>query len=364
MEPLGFKSDSYGAAVDALKLALVQVYPPRGTPQPDPNLHPEADKVIIGNHELKTFVVEYGEGQNLAFTILQPSYEDVQGASILLALKPPLLSKDCIYAMLMVDPWNPIYSWRRGVLMQYVPDTTKLPGDFDPKANPPQKYDLEAKIEAAVRDSPRFKDEPGSPEREFIANLEEQRNGSSKFSDRMNDYLTKATQRLNDPKQVNAAMTDYMKLAESRRRIYRPVPLDEFDLTLPWATKYEYKTPFEMTSDGTIAPIADRGIKFFRDWIGSLSSNDPQMMPPPDKDHPIDNINGNGAVPSNNIAPAVRTAAIGCQSSAIVHSIRQGGCPVLSTRKRAVPALSPDASQSAQSYSPTWDDDVGTRVEG
>jgi hypothetical protein len=334
----------------------VQVYPPQGSQQPDSKLHPEAGRVVIGNEEFRTFVVEYGEGENLAFTILQPSYEDVQGASILLTMKPPLLSKDCIYAMLMVDPWNSIYSWKRSVLMQYVPDTTKLPGEFDPKATPPQKYDLEAAIEAAVRDSPRFKNEPNSPEREFITNLEEQRNGSSKFSDRMNDYLTKVAQRLNDPNQVIAAMTEYMKLAESRRRIYRPVPLDEFDLTLPWATNYDYKTPFEMTSDGTIAPIADRGIKFFRDWIGSLSSSDPQMIPRPDKDDQNDNIHG-VAIPKQTVL-AVRTASIGCQSSTNVHSIRRGGCPVLSARKRVVRSTLPGPGQSTKSYSPTWDDDV------
>jgi hypothetical protein len=342
--------------VDALKLALVQVYPPTGSPQPDPKRHPEVDKVIIGNEEIRMFVVEYGEGQNLAFTVLQPSYEDVQAASILLTMRTPLLSKDCLYAMLMVDPWNPVYSWKRGVLMQYVPDTAHLPGTFDPKGNPPQKYDLEAKIEAAVRDSPRFKNEPDSPEREFIANLEEQRKGSSKFSDRMTDYLTKVAGRLGDPKQVNAAMIDFMTLAESRRRIYRPVPLDEFDLTLPWATNYNDESPFEMKEDGTIGTIAPRGVKFFRDWIGSLASSNPQMMPRPDKDDPDDHIKE--PILLKQTALAARTAAVSCQSSTTLQNIRRGKCPVLSSRKRAVCRSGPSFTQSAKPNSPTWDHNI------
>ncbi|KEF57336.1 uncharacterized protein A1O9_05253 [Exophiala aquamarina CBS 119918] len=356
LKPLGFKSDPYGVAVDALKLALVQLYPPPGSPQPDPKLHPEVDNVLIGNDQLKMFVAQYGEGQNIAFTILQPSYEDVQGASILLSMKTPLLSKDCIYAMLMVDPWNPIYSWKRGVLMQYVPDITHLPGNFDPKASPPQKYDLEAKIEAAVRESPRFKNETDSPEREFIANLEEQRKGNSSFSNRMTDYLEKVAGRLGDPKQVNAAMIDFMTLAESRRRIYRPVPLDEFDLTLPWATNYNHDAPLEMRPDGTISAIAPRGVKFFRDWIGSLASSNPQMMPRSDKDDPDDHVDG--PIIHNQSTLAARTAAIGCQSSPTLQNIRRGQCPVLSSRKRAVCRPDPSFTQSAKTVSPTWEHDI------
>jgi len=239
--------------------------------------------------------------------------------------------------------------------MQYVPDTTSLPGPFDPKANPPQKYDLEAKIEAAVRASPRFKKEPDSPEREFIANLEEQRKGSSKFSDRMTDYLKKVAQRLDDPNQVNAAMVDFMTLAESRRRIYRPVPLDEFDLTLPWATNYHHDSPLEMKSDGTIGTIAPRGVKFFRDWIGSLASPNPQMIPRPDKDDPDDHIEQPNIL--KHTALAARTAAVGCQSSSILRNIRRGKCPVLS-RQRTVCRSAPNLRQTANLNSPTWDHDI------
>ncbi|GAB7356936.1 hypothetical protein MBLNU459_g7782t1 [Dothideomycetes sp. NU459] len=353
----GFHQNAYDIAVDAIGLALVQAYPPKGSPQPDPKKHPDAGSIIIGDDTIGAFIVEPGEGENLRCNILQPSYEDVQGALTLLSKKKaPMLSKDCLYAMLMVDPWNPVYSWRRGVLLQYVPESTRLPGPYDPKADPPQQYDLESVIEAAVRASPRFANEVDSPEQEFIENLEGARNKTLNFNQTMTDYLTKVSQRLTDPNQVNEAMTDYLKLAESRRRIYRPVPLDEFDLTLPWATRWPAPdTRYEMTRQGTIVEMAPRGQKFFADWISSLASADPQMIPRPDKDD-TDGARINVFASPGHDVISNRTANESCQSSSI-QARRIGRCPALSSRKKR--SVRVDHSTSASSTTePTWENDI------
>lgn len=291
-----------------------------------------AGKIDLGDGGImQAFVVEPGEGDGLRFNALQPSYEDVQGALTLLSKKNSILSNNFLSALLMVDAWNPVYSWRRGVLMQYVPDTTKLPGPYDPTSKPPQKYDLEAVIEAAVRDSPKFK-VPGSPEQEFINNLEAIRAGTADFKQEMNDYLTKVGARLKDPQQADAALLEYMNLAESRRRIYRPVPLDEFDLTLPWAVKWPEADPrYEMTRDGVVVDMDPRGKKFFIDWIASLASpQNPKMIPRPDAEDG-DAVMGPAATILSIDSLTNRAASVSCQSSSTF--ARRLQCPALASRR-------------------------------
>jgi hypothetical protein len=64
--------------------------------------------------------------------------------------RPPtsLLSLNVFNALMMVDYWNPVYSWRMGVLMQYVPETTT----FNPTT---RTYDLETEFIENVKRSPK-----------------------------------------------------------------------------------------------------------------------------------------------------------------------------------------------------------------
>jgi hypothetical protein len=348
-----FNDAAYAAALDKIKLALVQA-----GKTPDPKEHPTVHKVKLSHGQvLEAFVVEYGEGENIRHNIIQPSFEDVQGALTLLSnskQKTPLLTKECIFALLMVDPWNPVYSWRRGVLLQYVPDVTRLSGS-------PPKYNLEETLETAVRDSPRFKNEPDSPEQEFIKNLDAQRKGNSDFSHRMTTYMKKVIQRLSNPAQANEAMTDYLKLAESRRRIYRPLPLDEFDLTMPWATVWpEDESPsacLEMRSDGTVQNLPPRGRTFFTKWIESLSGANPQMMPPPDKDD-APGISAT-AQSLSFMALADRSFKLSCQTST-KYASRLAQCPAFSHKRSEddVGIVSPEFETSAKTSSPTWNNTI------
>jgi len=204
-----------------------------------------------GTDRIWVIQVEAGEGDEGVFTILQPSLEDAKGAHLLMTDIQKklftLLSKQTYNAMVIVDPWNPLYSWKRGVLLQYVPDEAT----FNPTT---KSYDMEQGFITAVKASPRMQDIT-SPEYEFVLNLSKT---TEDFSNMLTSYISKVQKRL----MKQDGVSDYLKLAESRRRIYRPVPLDEFAFTLPWAWLWKYAKPLEMTPDGMIQEISDRGKKF------------------------------------------------------------------------------------------------------
>ena len=73
--------------------------------------------------------------------------------------------------------------------------------------------------------------------------------------------------------------------------MYRPVPLSEFRLSLPYALNYDEDAGarFEMRKDGSIAPLPTRGVEFFRKWNGTQESGrlagfDPRILPKSDGD--------------------------------------------------------------------------------
>ena len=183
-----------------------------------------------------------------------------------------LLSEKTFRAFMMVDFWNPIYSWRRGVLMQYVPATTTYDGA--------KKYDLEASCIAAVRAS-HYASDVNSPEHHFLKSLDEE---ISTQRSRIWAYLSKSSQKL----KTSDGLTEHLTLAESRKRLYRPLPLDEFGYTLPYALKYDRKRPLEMTEDGTVQEIPDRGLNFLQSWLLTLAGYDPQILPASEDDDPRD----------------------------------------------------------------------------
>lgn len=234
-------------------------------------------------HQTLFVQVQEGENDNVMFTILQPSYEDAQGVLIMQNIKsnpgkPPtsLLSPKVFNSLMMVDFWNPVYSWRRGVLMQYVPNMTVYNQDAG-------KYNLENQFITNVKESKFFKEQvQESPEYQFISLLDAELRDHQK---RIQSYLQNVQTRL---KTVNG-LSDYLRLAESRRRIYRPLPLDEFALTLPYALKYglDLNARYEMTEFGEIQNMAGRGVQFFHAWTGtqedgSLAGYDPHIIPRPD----------------------------------------------------------------------------------
>jgi len=281
-----FNRDGYTQASESLGLALIQDV------DTAPPVHPEFELPEgtlgggkqTGSFHQKLFVeVQEGESDDVMFTILQPSYEDAQGVLVMQNIKsnpgkPPtsLLSPKVFNALMMVDLWNPVYSWRRGALMQYVPESTVYNEDTC-------KYDLEDQFIANVKESKFFKEQDQeSPEYQFISLLDAELKDHQK---KIQSYLENVQTRL----KTVEGLSDYLRLAESRRRIYRPLPLDEFALTLPYALKFglDLDARYEMTESGEIQNMPRRGVQFFHAWTGtqddgSLAGYDPQIIPQPD----------------------------------------------------------------------------------
>lgn len=223
-------------------------------------------------HYHRSFIkVQAGEG--VPFVIVQPSYEDARGALEMQSITTAtgstisLLSDQTFNALMMVDFFNPVYSWRRGVLMRYVPETTS----WCPKN---QSYDLEAKFIKLVQES-RYTKDPESPESQFLQLLHQ---GAEQHKQRISKYFSIVAKRLGTVE----GLKDYLSLAESRRRVFRPVPLDEFGYTLPYALKFDSpraRDYLEMTEMGTTRQMNQRGIEFLWTWINTLWDVDPHLIP-------------------------------------------------------------------------------------
>lgn len=319
--------------VQLVMIQNVDTVPAGFTPiqlDPDTSLGPDGKN---GLEPITAIQVEAGEGSGGVFTTIQPSYEDAMGVKTLMmqTSKGPLLSDTTYNAITMVDPWNPVYSWRRGVLLQYVPDDATLNADG-------KGYDMDDRFIANVQASPRIKDGT-SPEAEFLSNLDQGK--QTAFPHAMTAFFQTVQKRL----KVQAGLADYLKLAESRRRIYRPLPLDEFALTLPWALKYDKGKYFEMKQNGTIQEMEARGVNFFNSWRISVSSYDPKVLPEPDANASDDvalvfeNNTGDSALP--------QSTTVSCQKSAVASRLRKSGCPMRSrfqkslvlSRRRRAPAV-------------------------
>ncbi|KAJ9643598.1 hypothetical protein H2199_004277 [Coniosporium tulheliwenetii] len=166
----------YTKARDNLGLALIQNVDEAPADYPELRL-PEGTLgggKDPGRFNVTRFVqLAAGEGECGTFIILQPSYEDAQGVLVMQTIKmkagktlSSVLSAKAFNALMMVDFWNPIYSWRRAVLMQYVPETAS----FDPESN---RYDLEDVFIANVKKSGFYtRGDRESPEFQFISLLE------------------------------------------------------------------------------------------------------------------------------------------------------------------------------------------------
>ncbi|KAI0867268.1 hypothetical protein GGS24DRAFT_508074 [Hypoxylon argillaceum] len=113
------------------------------------------------------------------FNLLHASFEDVhgterfqtpgtvpnKGGAAEFDKKYGLLSEATFNAIMMVDFCNPIYSWRRGVLMQYVPRKTIYNADT-------LSYHIDSRFIENIENALWCKfNIVGSPESEFIRRL-------------------------------------------------------------------------------------------------------------------------------------------------------------------------------------------------
>lgn len=296
-----------------------------------------------------------GEGET-PFNMLHASFEDAHGVQRMQTLKKivpttdhaaitpasfiGLFSSKTFNAVIMVDFWNPIYSWKRGRLMQYVPQNATFDGNA---------YDLDARFVENVKNSAWAKID-GTPEHRFLQLIDCTLQDHQKS---ISDYFDAVKARMST--EPRKALYDYLSLAESRRRIYRPLPLDEFGYTMPYATKMPFTTPLlEMTAKGKVVPMPERGQTFLKEWTDALGGVDPKVLPKADA--------GSSQGPLGLQAlPKPARLALRCQNLATSRQIStkatgSQGCPYLASREMT--NGSTDSTPANEPYTPTWEDDV------
>ncbi|KAH6655911.1 hypothetical protein BKA67DRAFT_603635 [Truncatella angustata] len=261
------------------------------------------------------------------FNILHSSYEDAIGMDKFQTLKKK------------VKPTGPEFA--------AAPQDTTFDGS---------SYDLDARFVANVKLSPWVQaGVVDSPEYQLIALL-----GATLESHqtKIQKYFSAIQERMNN--NSVEALTDYLTLAETRRRIYRPLPLDEFGYTLPYAKSISPDAPFmEMKPDGTIGAMPARGQTFLNEWTNALGGIDPELLPKPDAPHTHAPVSLQ-ALPRPN-----RLAAVRCQGTVQLekvekHADEAHGCPYFTAR----PIAKGDANGVIKSpitkdvHIPNWTDDI------
>ncbi|KAI9170659.1 hypothetical protein HJFPF1_00129 [Paramyrothecium foliicola] len=276
--------DMYESAVQSLRLSLLQevVEDKPAASAENPYIYLARGTLGGGkqtdSYDITTFVETLPNSEGVPFVCLQTSIEDAQGVLSMQkniqghGKKYPkgLLSDTFVQAILMVDFCNPVYSWRRGVLMRYLPSVTSLT-----QASGSPIYDLEQQFVAEISKST-FTSDADSPESRFLLYYNTPPADLQKI---LLDYFSKITKNL----KTQQGIYNYLMLAESRRRLYRPLPLDEFGAQLPYALALGTDWQgVEMNANGGLDPIPQRGLEFFQSWMGSLHGYDPHILPSQD----------------------------------------------------------------------------------
>jgi hypothetical protein len=192
---------------------------------------------------LEKFKVRMDDGQgfkrpgdtHFCFLVPERAFED----QVVLreAIEIGLLGKRLAACLLMVDPWNPVFSERRSALLQHVPSTARIDNgksDFS--------EEIVKAILAAAKAGP-----PDSPEAEFSQRWKAGPDFAPKFNRLLNAYYKAVKQKL----ETQGGFEPYFKLAEERRLTFNNLPISEFPLLLPKTDIPRMRR--RMKSDGTVA---------------------------------------------------------------------------------------------------------------
>jgi hypothetical protein len=202
-------------------------------------------------------IVQKGDGM-FAFPVPEPAFEDTSLLPILLNKRsfkkisrgetrkeelPSLLSCRFILCLLMIDFCNPLDSRRRKRLLRHIPETTNYDGT---------KYDLVDEIVKSIEKAAETSSEHSS-EAVFL-----------KYWNHNDDDLKANCKRIIEQYFINLQLNlqkqdgvdDLVQLAESRRRMFRVKPLNEFELTFPVCNNIPSSAlKLEMTPLGAGCPV-------------------------------------------------------------------------------------------------------------
>ncbi|MBB3265207.1 phosphatidylserine/phosphatidylglycerophosphate/cardiolipin synthase-like enzyme [Azospirillum sp. OGB3] len=180
---------------------------------------------------------------HFAFLTPEPAFEDTQLVDEM--VQAGLLGPRFVACLAMVDFPNPVFSPRRAALLRYIPDAV---GGSDPARQ--LETQVVAALETAVATGSDGAGQPGSPEREFLANWTTEHHEAA-FIARITAYFQALRAGM-----VDATVVDgWFRLAEHRRRRFRCRPLAEFTLTTPRTNIPADAPALRMTETGRVETI-------------------------------------------------------------------------------------------------------------
>jgi hypothetical protein len=149
-----------------------------------------------------------------------------------------LVSRRLAACLLMVDPWNPVFSPRRRALLAHVPATATIK-----KGKSSFSREMANAILAVATTAP-----AGTPEKEFAARWNTGANFRPTFNKLLTNYYAAVSAKL----KTQAGFDAYFRLADDRRRDFKDrTRLAEFPLLLPRTNIPPGKR--RMRKDGSVA---------------------------------------------------------------------------------------------------------------
>ncbi len=171
---------------------------------------------------------------HFCFLVPERAFEDQEVLRV--AIEIGLVSKRLAACLLMVDPWNPIFSERRSSLLRHTPAAASIQNGKSTFST-----DMAKAILAAAENGP-----PGSPEAEFA----ERWAVGPQFKQPFRKLLRPYVDAVEKQAKTQAGFEAYFKLAEARRNEFRKMPISEFPLLLPKTNIAA--APRRMRRDGTV----------------------------------------------------------------------------------------------------------------
>jgi hypothetical protein len=175
---------------------------------------------------LEKFNVRMDDGQGFSvqgdthFCFLVPERAFEDQVVLREVVEMGLMSRRLAACLLMVDPWNPIFSDRRRALLRHVPSTATIS-----KGKSTFSRDMANAILATAKIAP-----AGTPEKEFATRWKTGTGFAAAFDKILNRYYAAVTAKL----KTQSGFEAYFKLADDRRREFRDrTRLAEFPLLLP-----------------------------------------------------------------------------------------------------------------------------------
>ncbi|WP_079422992.1 hypothetical protein [Streptomyces katrae] len=171
-----------------------------------------------------------------AFVVPEAAYED--NDVVRQMVQQGIISAKFAACALMVDFTNPIFSPDRAQLMDHVPITATDTAGLQDQI-----------VQAIVKSAAGLP--PDSPESRFATGWALSESAwPQAFANRIDDYLGHVGMRI----RTSSGFLDYVKLAESRRRDFKAMRLNEFELTLPTTNIPADAPRLRMNDDGTVVP--------------------------------------------------------------------------------------------------------------